>query len=352
MIQSSTQFHISNSSSYRNSLLVAPQTPAVKKERDFIEATSRLYSFKIYSRPGVPITPIEVRHSSNRLDFVSRLLASNEDAYRHPDVVLELASKLGYQGDKLAEIRVLAMIADSGLHSRDYDRTATTCDRMVQSVETLRKSRAKDVMALVEPAAEVTWRNCFQLGKQDDYPGLERRMKLLGHALVLCPTNQIALLLPFWRKLEDQLASKNHPPPPPPPPPTLASLAIPSLPSTPSLPSPNSFLPSQLLPTVVSSETTAAAARAFNRYFPLGTTTKEKSSSPSPAASPIPSPRAVFEPNPSSAPRITGPTSPGKGRTSGEIRDPGDAFKTKGGGGLFTGGVAWLIGADELTDRD
>jgi hypothetical protein len=48
-------------SSLSASLAVAPPTPRVRKEREFIEATSRLASFRLESEPGVPLSPIQIR---------------------------------------------------------------------------------------------------------------------------------------------------------------------------------------------------------------------------------------------------------------------------------------------------
>jgi hypothetical protein len=208
-------------------LAVAPRTQLIQNEREFIEATSRLCSFKIYSRPGVLITPVEIRLSQDRLSFISRLLSSNEDAYRHPDVLLELIVKLGYRSDSLAEIRTLAMIVDSGLQAEDYGRAADVCDQMVFVVEGLKKKRspssATGGSTAVDEASEITWRNCFQLGKHDAYKDIARRMRLLGQALTLCPSNEIATLLPVWTRLENQLSS------------------------TPSLPTKSAFQPSGLM---------------------------------------------------------------------------------------------------------
>ena len=78
----------------------------------------------------MPVSPIEIRLSKDRLDFVAKLLAANDDAYRHPDVVLDLVAKLGFRGDRLAESRVLAMIAAAGLQAGDFVRAADVCDQI------------------------------------------------------------------------------------------------------------------------------------------------------------------------------------------------------------------------------
>ncbi|KAK4058004.1 hypothetical protein OIO90_000743 [Microbotryomycetes sp. JL221] len=203
-------------------LAAAPQTPEIRKERDFIEATSRLCSYKLQSYSRADLTPIEIRLSKDRLAFVGRLLASNEDAYRHPDVILDLVSKLGYKGDKLAEIRTFAMISDSSLQAGDFEKTAEICDRMVSAVEVLRREQegqdkenesigtkaSSNKYDIVQEASEVAWRNCFQLGKHEGFEDWDRRIKALGQALILCPGDRMSQLLPVWTKLEQDIADR------------------------------------------------------------------------------------------------------------------------------------------------
>ncbi|GAA6061345.1 hypothetical protein JCM10212_004826 [Sporobolomyces blumeae] len=212
-------------------LSAAPQTPRIRQERDFIEATSRLCSFRLFTRPGVPITPIEIRHAPDRLAFISRLLSVNEDAYRHPEMLLELVNKLGYRGDRLAEVRTLSMIGDAAAAAKDYDRAAEMCERMVDVVERMKKvagkgkerrpdsvstpasfgrapSSSSTTLAPSEEAASHAWRSCFQLGKNVEFTDSARRMQVLGQALVLCPPEQIASILPIWTALEKQVAQE------------------------------------------------------------------------------------------------------------------------------------------------
>ncbi|KAI5480841.1 Sec39-domain-containing protein, partial [Pseudohyphozyma bogoriensis] len=288
-------------------LSAAPQTVEIKKERDFIEATSRLCSFKIYSRPGIPVAPIEIRLSKDRLSFVSRLLASNEDSYRHPDVVLDLVAKLGYRGDKLAEIRSLAMIADSGLQAGDFGRAADVCDRMVEAVETLRKVHSRDTSpnAVVGDAADVAWQSCFQLGRHDDWSDLERRMRLLGQALVLCPGDKIPTLLPVWTKLEDQVVERRK------------NKVVEET---------TSFVPPSL------GETAAAASRTFNRAAAFfGGSDRPRDSSPFPEENQ----------------ERHAPQSATKAPHKEEGFSLGAAVSSR-----FGAGVGWLIGADEERERE
>ncbi|GAA5862538.1 hypothetical protein JCM1840_004218 [Sporobolomyces johnsonii] len=413
-------------------LSAAPQTPTIRLERDFIEATSRLCSFRIYSRPGIPITPIEIRHSSDRLSFVARLLASNEDAFRHPSMLLELVNNLGYRGDRLAEVRTLAMLSDAALQAGEYDRAADMCDQMVQVVETMRKvagkskGKGKDRASTssssalssiaasapssstttappAEEAADHAWKACFQLGKHDAYEDLSRRMQALGQALVLCPPERIATILPVWAALEHKVAKE-----------TLkkqkeeieakarggagggdavtaaaaaagagaakvanffaaaatsaANRATSPLPP-PAQPAPTS--PSRAQPPHVGSEATTAASRTLGRaaaFFPFSQAPAPPStgalSSSGPAATSSP-PRPASSHTPSSplsrfASAFDGLTNDAPAPKP--KQDTGAAAAGGGGGGgggfraglsnKFTAGVGWLIGADEVLEQE
>ncbi|GAA5923245.1 uncharacterized protein JCM15063_003584 [Sporobolomyces koalae] len=216
-------------------LAAAPQTPRIRQERDFIEATSRLCSFRLESRPGIAITPIEIRHSPDRLSFIAHLLSMNEDAFRHPDMLLEIVNKLGYRGDRLAEVRTLAMLADAAMSASDYLRAAEMCEKMVEVVEKMKKVAGKGketrtdpnsgpvtvsdakgslgstpAMSPLEEAASFAWRSCLQLGKDAKFADVSRRLQVLGQALSLCPPEQIASILPVWTETEKEAAKESR----------------------------------------------------------------------------------------------------------------------------------------------
>ncbi|THH06939.1 hypothetical protein EW145_g3733 [Phellinidium pouzarii] len=184
---------------------VAPQSPAVEKERKFIEATSRISSFNLTSRPGVPILPIEIRLTKDKLSLVAGVLSSNESAYKHVEVILELAHKLGFQNDVLAEVKTLAMIADAALQAEDFLRAFEASERMVNAVLKLRQTAPLGAdNPQVREAVDVCWVACFQLGRQSEAKDTARKMSLLGRALELCPSDKIVDILTSWRKLETE----------------------------------------------------------------------------------------------------------------------------------------------------
>ncbi|CAE6511414.1 unnamed protein product [Rhizoctonia solani] len=175
-------------------------TPAVIKEREFIEATSRICAFNVVSRPGVPITPLEIRLVKDRLSLVGRILSSTEDAYKHTQVILDLVAKLGFRGDPAAEVKALAMIADAALSSEDFEVAAEVSMRMVK---TAAKLRGSDTAAAHE-ATEVCWHTCYQLGRQTEFADTKAKMTLLAHALELCPPENVNDVLTAWKRLETE----------------------------------------------------------------------------------------------------------------------------------------------------
>ncbi|KAL1748551.1 secretory pathway protein Sec39-domain-containing protein [Schizophyllum fasciatum] len=180
-------------------LSVPPISDRIQTEKDFIEATSRLSSYNIMSRPGIPITPIEIRLTKDRLSLVARVLATNEDAYRHPEVITELVRKLGLAADPAAEVKTLAMLADSALHAEDFARATESAERMV------RAARALPLPAhgpAARAARDVAWAACFTLGRQPEFADAGRKAVLLGRALELCPPDRLHDVLAAWRRLE------------------------------------------------------------------------------------------------------------------------------------------------------
>ena len=187
-------------------------TPAATKEKEFIEATSRICSFNVCSSPGTPIAPIEIRLTKDRLTLISRVLSSNDDAYKHSGVILDLCQKLGYKNDVVAEVKVLAMLADTALQAEDFTRAYENNERMVQIVTSLRNASPGNMTIDDEKLREVVgvcWIACFQLGRHPEFDDLQKKMRLLGSVLELCPSDKLHDVLTSWRKLEaEDLAAR------------------------------------------------------------------------------------------------------------------------------------------------
>lgn len=190
---------------FDNSLEVPQSSETILKEMEFIKATSRICSFNVSSAPGIPISPIEIRLTNDRLSLISRVLSSNNDAYKHTQVILDLGYQLGYRYDSVAELKILAMLADTALQAEDFSRAYENSERMVEVVSRLRSARSSDLDDTKwKTASEVCWIACFQLGRQSEFPELSKKMKLLGYALELCPPDKIHDILMAWRKLQSE----------------------------------------------------------------------------------------------------------------------------------------------------
>jgi len=362
-------------------------------------------------------------------------------------MILELVNKLGYRGDKLAEVRTLAMMGDAAESAKDFERAAEMCERMVEVVERMRKvagkgkerrpesisvpsslgttpsSSTKDLPPS-EEAASFAWRSCLQLGRNTTFENPSRRMQVLGQALVLCPPDQISEILPVWTETEKEVAKENRrkkleeieakakggekdavaaaataagagavrvanflaaaassasnstshrnsPSPSPAPPGTFGSTSPRGHSSSPS----RSRLISSNLPQAshLAHEASAAASHTLRRaaaYFPFSqsshpssTYTFSTDTAPSPSPPPTPPKSADLSP-PSSPPSrfasafdsLSHERSPSRASHL-AVGGGGGGAQNAGGfrAGLssrFTQGVGWLIGADELLERE
>ncbi|KAG8816400.1 hypothetical protein FRC19_000392 [Serendipita sp. 401] len=190
-------------------LSVAAPTARIQAERAFIEATSKICSFSVFTRPGIPITPLEIRLTKNRLDLIARVLSSTDDAYKHQEVILDLADKLGFKNDAAAEVKILSMLVEVALQHEDFSRAEMTCEKMIIGARKLRalhhtttETNDDTQTSAPQEALEVAWRSCYQLGKQSEFHDTNRKLRLLGFALELCPAANTLDILTVWRKIE------------------------------------------------------------------------------------------------------------------------------------------------------
>ncbi|KAH9082141.1 secretory pathway protein Sec39-domain-containing protein [Lactarius deliciosus] len=190
-------------------LSIPSRSERVIREQEFIEATSRITSFNVESRPGVPLTPIEIRLTKDRLSLISRVLSSNSDGYKYKEVILELVDKLGFRGDVVARAKTLAMIADTALQAEDFAQAFETSEAMINTVSQLCLSPDVPEEQLRD-AKEVCWVSCFQLGRQTEFPDVPKKLRLLGHALEFCPADRLPEILAAWRRLEKEDIAAQH----------------------------------------------------------------------------------------------------------------------------------------------
>jgi hypothetical protein len=187
------------------SLSVAPQTDAIRAEQDFIQATSRITSFRAPQLSS--LTPAEIRHTANKLDLIRQVLSTSDDAYKHTGIVLELTDKLGFKGDTAARAQVLAMMCDAAVADTAWKIAKERVDEMVAIAQpdTGGAQEAKD--RDMHKVRDVTYRSCLALGAQPAYPDLVDRLSLLAQAAALCPADQVPSILPLWRSVQDTLSA-------------------------------------------------------------------------------------------------------------------------------------------------
>lgn len=184
-----------------------------KQQKDFIEAACRLSSFKIKSilHSGVPIEPKEIRETKDKMDLVARLLATQGDAHRSPELILDLARRLSNLDglstaeQALVEARTLAMLADAATAAEDFEDAASFCTRLVDKVGAQRNRAPSEAAAKV---ADLAWKSCLQLSKHPGWEDTPRRISMLAHAMTLCPATQLNSMLRQWQSLDEQLVSE------------------------------------------------------------------------------------------------------------------------------------------------
>ena len=214
-------------------LNAVPASTSIKLQRNFIEATCRLCSFRIRSPhdSSKAIEAREVRATLDRMDLVSRLVASKEDAYKSPELILDIANKLCAIGPgqteevvglsasqrTMVEVRTLAMLADAATAASDFDEASGFCTRLVEKIGTLRKraeaqersrpggGSGSGAGSMLPAALELGWKTCFQLSKHPGWEDTPSRLTVLGHVLSLCPPERLGALLKTWTQLDAQL---------------------------------------------------------------------------------------------------------------------------------------------------
>lgn len=222
----------------------APQandSKRVQQFKAFIEATSRLCSFRVPSKihANALLLPIEIRISSDRLDLIRRLLGTRSDAYRTPDMILDVAYKLcaippGARGDTsagsipskiLVENSTLAMLTDAALSQGDYTSAQGFCERLVTNALNLGKrveqsrsdqsgSVSKQTVELYEEVTSLAHRTCHQLSKQPDWTDHASRLRWAGFALAFCPAEQLGKYMENWRKIAHEFEQEIQANPP------------------------------------------------------------------------------------------------------------------------------------------
>jgi len=179
-----------------------PISDTIQAEIEFIEATHTLTERKVYHQPGIPIHPMQIRLAPNKLDLITRLLSTNEDAYYDSKSIMELAKKLGYRNDKVAEVKIMAMLADAALRDSNLSFAYSMCINIVNIIKSMRNN--DKIETILNSAKDVAWRICYEVAKQETFQNLEKQMTLMGYALALCPSDQAVDILNVWRKIDNE----------------------------------------------------------------------------------------------------------------------------------------------------
>ncbi|KDN41797.1 hypothetical protein K437DRAFT_170909 [Tilletiaria anomala UBC 951] len=220
-----------------SSLSVVPTSSAVKKQRNFIEATSKLGSYKLPSKmhPGLPMLPTEIRMTKDRTRLVALVLSTDDDAYKAWESILDISVKLNAAAEHappkaLVEVRTLAMLSEAAIAAQDVKRAAALGNHMIATITILRKraasaaavaSRSRDdtdskgmagdamltAAQMLPEAEELGWKTCYQIAKQtawDDHPS---RIQFMGHVLALCPKERISSMTRKWHELHDRVSN-------------------------------------------------------------------------------------------------------------------------------------------------
>ncbi|CAG8436129.1 5517_t:CDS:2 [Funneliformis mosseae] len=186
-------------------LQILPMSDSIRAEVEFIEATHKLTEQKVYHQPGIPIHPMQIRLASNKLDLIARLLSTNEEVYYDYKTIIELAKKLGYRNDKVAEVKVMAMLADTAIRDSNLSFAYDMCIdimKIIKSISNVKTDEKKEV--ILKSSKDVAWRICYEVAKQETFQNLEKKMTLMGYALALCPSDQAVDILNVWRKIDEE----------------------------------------------------------------------------------------------------------------------------------------------------
>ncbi|KAI0002081.1 hypothetical protein BJV77DRAFT_1146898 [Russula vinacea] len=152
-------------------LSIPVRSETIIREQEFIEATSRIASFNVETRPGIPLSPIE----NSSTNSVSRRCSPPREGVGH----------------------------DCGhcTPAEDFAQAFETSETMIDTVSHLCSSPGIS-QAELNDAKEVCWVSCFQLGRQTEFANVEKKLRLLGHALEFCPADRLPEILMAWRRLE------------------------------------------------------------------------------------------------------------------------------------------------------
>ncbi|AFR98986.1 hypothetical protein CNAG_05559 [Cryptococcus neoformans var. grubii H99] len=217
-----------------DALSVAPSTPATVAERQYIEATSRLSSFSTFT-----LSPREIRHDVNPLSLLSTVLSdSSSDAYRLPDLMLDLAEKLGCRNE-IDHGLVWGMVGRAAIAKEDWTMASKAVGNMVQTVKKSQSSQTavkqeQQINHIAESGSTLrseTWALAHALSSQPEFSDIPAKLKFVSSAIELCPASELPSIIETFRQIEkgrirlDEAAKRRR----------MKGIAAPQLPSEPSI---------------------------------------------------------------------------------------------------------------------
>ncbi|WVQ73871.1 hypothetical protein IAR50_003452 [Cryptococcus sp. DSM 104548] len=188
-------------------LMVATPSKSITSEREYIEATSRLSSFSSFN-----LTPSQIRATPEPLTLISAVLdGSSSDAYRHPDLMLDLASKLGCRS-QVEKGLVWGMVGRSAVENEDWDTGKGAVENMAAvAKERVKKTKGKGTvaesknLAAADPDAKLiaeTYTLAHLIASRPNFSDIRTKREFLSIALELCPSSVIPSILETFRQVE------------------------------------------------------------------------------------------------------------------------------------------------------
>lgn len=201
-----------------DSLALAPQTVEIRRERDFIEATSRLVTFSPANSAinRKALLPREIRAHPNKLELIGHVLATSSDVYKHEQMLIELAGKLGLVGE-VAKGRLYALLAEAAAGKKDWDMAVDYTEKGLGIIKAIDQRRGRQGSRggasaehrRAEPSDEAVLRAAIcaaamRVGgsSADEWADVERKLALLGRTAEICSSDLLLKVLDRWAEVE------------------------------------------------------------------------------------------------------------------------------------------------------
>ena len=177
----------------------------IQKERLFYEAACELCGY-------IPdLLPIQVRHQVDKIPLLRRAIQCSARLYKDVEWVQELAlrilpEEISCQSD--VQMELFEFMVEASIARGDYDHAVSLCLDHMKPMATMDKTKnaplsSTSILRVV--------RCCYEVAKEEQYSDSDRRLQLIGQALMLVPDNirgdgkdtiQVKQILEVWKKIE------------------------------------------------------------------------------------------------------------------------------------------------------